>query len=1177
MELHLFGHPKLELDGQPVVLETRKALAIFIYLALSPQPVSREYLAALFWPEFSQSRALANLRRALSSLGNRIQGKVLEADRLAVFFKDPATLYTDVQDFRQKIKDVQSHSHERLETCEKCLFTLEDAIQAYRGEFMEGFNLPDCPDFDDWQYQQRQALQQELRMALDSHIQQCVARRRWKNGILSAQRLVAQDVLNEASRRKLMWLYAQDNQRNAALHEYEKCFQILQKELNQHPEPETTGLFQNIRDGNPIQCEEMQELLSFVPAVKPIQPLPSLVQQANPTSVTVLRTKLFIPSVRAGAVNRPRLIARINQGVQGALTLVSAPAGFGKTTLLASWAAQSASPVGWLSLEADDNDPVRFMTYLVMGLKSVWPQIGNLSLEMLASPQSLPVSVVLTHLLNEISGLKTGIVLVLDDYHAITAEPVQKVISFILDHLCPHLHLVLATRSDPLLPLARLRARNQLVELRAEDLHFSIEETADFLNSMMGLNLSPQEVTMIGERTEGWVTGLQMAALSMSGRPDKTRFIQAFSGSHQYILDYLLNEVLNQQPAPIQTFLLETSILECLTGSLCNALTGNNDGQEMLEMLERLNLFLVPLDDEHHWYRYHQLFAGLLRSRFQFTKQDLFTTLHERASDWFEQNGDLRRSIFHAIEAKDYVRSANMIEKVIGEELNFNGREIIAWIDQIPEGLVYERSFLCLAKAIYFSNRFQQAATSQWLQSAEEHAFADYIPNETNIILGIVDTTRAVMATIRGDLPDAMENAFRASQRLTDKFLRFDALGILGETYYLSGNIQGAIDQWDEVKTISEAAKNTYGIIEALESKARAMLQLGKLKEEEQIFCMIFQLAAEKGIQEFHIALARLWYSDLLREWNELEQAEQQVSEGVTFFSEEVRPDNLCLGYIFQAFISLAHGNLLQANEACQRAEKICRQINIYPDIVAMTYLCKIRLGIASGRLQDADQVLQECLNGELFKHDLLKEWFLITKARLWIAQGRSDEVGDLLFELAKDAQSAGRIRDWIEILILQSTAFVKQGQKRESLSVLIHCLLAAEMEGYIRLFVSEGETMRQLLQEISSRLKRQRLKVENRDRLLAYINKLEAAFSPAPLPNGNTVSSMQPVLPEPISSRELEVLQLLCAGLSNHEIAEKLFITNSTVKSHIHHLFGKIGVESRPQAIVRARELNLV
>ncbi len=1175
--LRLFGHPVIELDGHPIYLETRKALAILIYLALSPQPVAREYLATLFWPEFCQTQALANLRRNLSSLMAGLKMKVLEVDRQTVYLKGPSVLYIDVQDFRQKINEVQNHLHVNLDSCAECQLTLEEGIKVYQEEFIQGFNLWDCSEFNDWQLHQRQALQQELHQALEEHIRQCVVKHEWGKGILSAQRLLALDCLDETSRRKLMWLYGQDNQRIAALHQYEELVQALRIQLGQAPEPETIELYQNLRDGNPIQCNGLDELLMISPGSKPVVALPQHTQSRDQLVDNTLKTKLFIPPARKDAVNRPRLIKQINQGVQGVLTLVSAPAGFGKTTLLANWAAQSSAPIGWLTLDADDNEPVRFLTYLIMALKSIRPGTGEASLEMIASPQPPPPQTILIPLINEISRLGTRFVLVLDDYHILTSEQIQKVIAFLIDQVCPNLHLIIATRSDPLLPLSRLRARNQLVCLRAEDLRFSTAEAEDFLNSVMGLDLSTEDVAVIGKRTEGWVAGLQMAALSMSGREDKSDFIQAFSGSHRYILDYLVDEVLSQQSETIQTFLLETSVLERLSGLLCDALTGNNNGRAMLELLERLNLFLIPLDDEHHWYRYHQLFAGSLRGRLQFSKPDLFTTMHERASGWFENNGSLNDSIYHALEAKDTLRSANLVEKLIRNKLNFNGAEIIAWIDQIPEELVSERAFLCLARAVDNNNKFHQDTAIRWLQAAEDHALTGYAPEESNVILGLVDTIRAVIATIRGDLQVAIEKASSASQRLANRFLRFDALGILGETLYLSGDIQKALEQWDEIEYISRTALNTYGVIEAMDSKVRALCQLGRLREAEHVIHSSFRLAAEKGVQKSTLALARLWYGDLLREWNELGQAEDQVSAGLAFFSEEVRPDNLCIGYIFQASISLARGNLPQASEACQKAGHICSQVAIYPDIVVMAKLCKIRLLLAEGNLPEAEKVLRECQAGQISRSDLLNEWILIAKARLQINRGQLKEASDALATLAERAQSASRNRNWLEIMSLQAIAHHLLGQNRSAFDVLSRSLPAALPEGYIQLFVSEGETMRSLLQHFSSEISTGKIQVENRDRLTGYVNNLLGAFSLIRQQKENDTILSQLTLVEPLTSRELEVLRLLCKGLSNPEIAEKLFIANSTVKSHIHHIFGKFGVSNRPQAIVRANELNLV
>ncbi len=438
----------------------------------------------------------------------------------------------------------------------------------------------------------------------------------------------------------------------------------------------------------------------------------------------ILATKLYIPPPRPRVVPRPRLVERLNEGLAAGhkLALISASAGFGKTTLVSEWIASCGRPIAWLSLDEGDNDPTRFLTYLVAGLQTIAANIGEGVLGVLQSPQPPATESILTALLNEINTLPDNFVFVLDDYHVIDSKPVDDVLSFLLEHLPPQMHLVITTREDPSLPLARLRARGQLTELRAADLRFTPAEAAEFLNRVMGLNLSAEDIAALETRTEGWIAGLQLAALSMQGRSDAASFIQAFTGSHRFVLDYLVEEVLQRQPEGIHSFLLKTAILDRLSGSLCNAVTGREDSKGMLDTLERGNLFIIPLDDQRQWYRYHPLFAEVLQARLIDEQPDQVFSLHRRAGEWYEHNGSAADVIRHALAAKDFERAAILVELAVPEmRRNRQGATVteLGWLKALPDELVHFRPVLSVDYAYALFGGGEQEAVEARLRDAE--------------------------------------------------------------------------------------------------------------------------------------------------------------------------------------------------------------------------------------------------------------------------------------------------------------------------------------------------------------------------------------------------------------------------------------------------------------------------
>ncbi|RPI26011.1 MAG: hypothetical protein EHM70_19485, partial [Chloroflexota bacterium] len=665
LKLSWLGPPFIELRGRPIKFEMRKVTALVAYLSLHMGEISREKIATMFWPENDQQHALGSLRRTLSSLSNSLDSISLDIDRETVGLKDRDYIQVDVDDFRQRIEKVNLHhppEHtpgEEPLVCSDCMTVLEEAVGLYRGDFLEGFNLKDCPEFDDWQFFQRENLRSQLASALEMLVMGYEGRRTWDKALLHSRRWVSLDRLNEPAQRMLIRLYIHSGQRSTAVRQVEILIQLLKDELGQAPEAETLSLYQSLA---PAEGSSNVRNESTFPISSPQKPEP------------LIKTKLFIPPLRVDRVARPRLLELLNAGSQRALTLVSAPAGFGKTTLLTSWVSHTHLPIAWLSIDEGDNDPVRFVSYLAAALESALPDIeGKFQGKFLTLQPSIQPA--MTGLVNQLAAVIDPFVLVLDDYQFIHSAVVHKAVEFLLEKIPAAMHLVIATRTDPPLPLARLRARDQLVELRAADLRFTQGEAAGFLKQAMRLDLSIEDVSALETRTEGWAAGLQMAALairnltkshptpqglrSANRQSEIARFIHAFTGSHRFILDYLGEEVLSHRTEGIRLFLLQTAILERLSGPLCDAVTQGQGSQAMLETLEKENLFLIPLDHERRWYRYHHLFGELLRYKLEemmarsseLDKQDQPTLedLHLHAAQWFEDQNLPDEAIRHAL------------------------------------------------------------------------------------------------------------------------------------------------------------------------------------------------------------------------------------------------------------------------------------------------------------------------------------------------------------------------------------------------------------------------------------------------------------------------------------------------------------------------------------------------
>lgn len=879
-------------------------------------------------------------------------------------------------------------------------------------------------------------------------------------------------------------------------------------------------------------------------------------------STPILATKLYVPRPRPKVVTRPRLIERLNEGLHHKLTLISAPAGFGKTTLISEWVADCQRPVAWLSLDEADSDPTRFLSYLIAVLQTIVVNIGERAKGALQAPQPLSTESVLTSLLNEVAAISDNFIVVLDDYHLVDSEQIDHALEFLIERLPPQMHLVIATREDPDLPLARLRARDQVTELRAADLRLTFSEAAEFLNQTMGLNLSGENIIALETRTEGWVAGLQLAAISMQVQKDASNFIQSFTGSHHFVMDYLVEEVLGQQPDLVQRFLLHTSILDRLCGPLCDDLLLDPvpSGQATLEYLEHANLFLIPLDNERRWYRYHHLFADLLRQRLHQSLVDV-TELHNRASQWYEDHGLPVEAFHHATCANDIERAERLIEGE-GMPLQFRGAgaPILNWLKSLPRATLDARPSLWVtyASTLLFGGR--HTAVEQTLKAAEAALTAapQGIEKEdkSKDLVGRIASMRATLAVIDHDVETIISQSQRALEYLHPANLpvRTATTWTLGYAYQLQGDRAAASQAYNEVIDISKSYGNSIYTIAAI-------LNLGQIQEADNqlplatgTYTRVLELAGDppqRMASEAFLGLARIYY-----EWNDLDRAQEQGRQCLQL-TQQMETISTSASYsIFLARLRLAQGDIVSAVATLEEAEEFVRRNNfmfMLPEVATIQVLTLLRQGNLTAAA------------------DLAKTHKLpISQARVFLAQGESSAALAVLEPWLNQVDAKGWSDERLKVKLLQAVAHHAQGDKEEALQVLSEVLKLAKPGGFIRIFVDEGLPMFRLLSEAAGQ-----------GLMPDYIGKLLAGFKVERQGSASKSHHVAPVssqsLIEPLSERELEVLRLLGTELSGPEIARRLIVSLSTMRTHTQNIYSKLGVNNRRAAVRRAQELNLL
>lgn len=901
-----------------------------------------------------------------------------------------------------------------------------------------------------------------------------------------------------------------------------------------------------------------------------------------------LATKLFIPKPRLSLVSRQHLIDTLNASLTRKLTLVSAPAGFGKTTLLAAWIQQlqaSGGPspdlpcVAWVSLDSSDNDPNRFFAYLIAALQTILPDFGDDLLAAVQSPQPTVLDSLVASLLNELSDLPRHILLVLDDFHIIETTDIHDRLNFFVEQLPPTAHLVLATRADPPWPLGRIRAGGHLAELRGKDLRFTPAETTTFLNEVMGLNLTQADIANLEERTEGWIAGLQMAALSIRGQSDSAGFIQRFSGRHRFVLDYLIEEVLHQQDSETQHFLLQTAVLDRLCAPLCDAVveTPQSPSQAILNQLETDNLFIIPLDEERRWYRYHHLFADLLRNRLKQQHPEVVSSLHKRASDWFTQQNMPRAAIAHALQGGLFAHAADLIEQY-GEDMLLvsDNATVSGWLDALPEEVWQKRPLLCIYRADTLQWTGQREAVEACLQQAEHalHAQAGHISeSDQNQILGHAATIRAHNALTSGNISQVLAMSERALDLLPEgHFLRVTTSTARGGAFWAQGDVVAAEHAFLAGYQAGVSGGHWLAAVPAACYVGIQQVKQGRLHEAAATYRDGIALATKGRQRPFPVggfALVKL--GDILREWNQLDEAALVIAEGVALCVKLGQADVLTDAYSSLAHLQFTQGKLDATAETIAKADQLITQTAIDPFEVCWLDTCRVRLWLAMGQVETAVHWANTTgltIDTPLsYHHDLHH----INLLRILTAQGDETcrQAANLAQKLLTAAQNAGWVHESIEILILQALVNHIRQQPAAALASLGQALALAKPGGYIRIFLDEGEPMAQLMAQLAP-------ENESARQLLALFAGEESGGEKTAVLPTTPPTSQNPLI-EPLSERELDVLQLIAEGFSNQEIAMKLSVSLSTVKWHSSNIYGKLAVKNRSQAVAKARTLRVL
>jgi LuxR family maltose regulon positive regulatory protein len=890
---------------------------------------------------------------------------------------------------------------------------------------------------------------------------------------------------------------------------------------------------------------------------------------------TLLKTKLFKPQYSDRFVSRQRLVDLLEQGIHCKLTLISAPAGYGKTTLLSDWISKSELPTCWVSLDSQDNDLRRFLAYIIASLQTIDIGVDEQILNSYTIQQANQLTAYLIALINQIAASDRRFSLVLDDYHRIASPEVHEVLVYILDHLPPKMNFVIAARADPPLKLAQLRAQGALCEIRAADLRFTTEEAVNFLSRRMSLELTPKDVTTLTQKTEGWAVGLQLAGISLSKHPDSHTFITAFAGNDRYIADYLADEALSRQPAHIQSFLLQTSILDRLSAPLCDAVTGRAGSQSILATLENSNLFILPLDSQRKWYRYHHLFQDLLLQRLrQNCQPGALPALHSQASRWYSDRGMIIEAIQHAFEADDMRRIVRLIEANIFTMLDQGAiRLLLGWLDSIPENLKPGRPWLCVAQAFVLIYAGELEAGESALQLAEG-ALSNLETIEALRMEGYIRAIRAYSCWMKGMGEQARDLVTRALALIPEEehSLRAFANMVLGGAQIQCYNFEEAA----QALRLSIDQARSYGNdhIHILASSHLVYLKhlQAEFKQAEQICRQIISYY-EGGKVRTSPAIAQIFtlMADVFAKRHELDLALALAKKGLDISKQWNQIDTMTVSYIHLTEILISRGEFNRAAEVLEEIKALSLQVSPwFKDIIEET---GAKIDLASGNIPAAVRWAGEASLDHGDEITPTRRNTYHTYARVLFAEGKISEASQLLERLIEQAEDTGSKGYLLGLFPLKSLVLSELGDQEEALKVLVRALELAEPEGYLRGFVQLGDRLVPLLRQAFEAKIKPAFVVE----ILEAIAGKETIRQGIGAPTIDGKPGDGDGMLEPLSQREIEVLEWMAKGCTNQEIAGELILSLHTIKSHARNIYGKLGVKNRTEAVARARLLGLL
>ncbi len=871
---------------------------------------------------------------------------------------------------------------------------------------------------------------------------------------------------------------------------------------------------------------------------------------------SILATKLYIPTLRPNHVSRQSVLEHLDENLNYKLTVVAAPPGYGKTSLLSIWSQEREIPTSWLSLDSDDNDPALFLQYLIAALQTINSKTGTASLALLQSPQLSSKTAILSALINDLAKIQDNFILILDDYHWIEQQEVHESLNYLIDHMPPQMHIIIASRSDPPLQLSQLRVRNQLLEIRQSDLRMKPEEAEEFLNSSMGLNLSNAQVDILDSRTEGWVAGLQLAALSLREREDIDAFINTFSGSHRFVIDYLADEVIANQPPEVRSFLRNTAILDRFSAPLCDDLIEGDNAKDILRYLEETNLFLIPLDDQREWYRYHHLFQDYLRVEIEGENQ---AALHEKAAGWFIAHELLPEAVKHAILSGDDDLAIQVISQAAPlaiEKGTFVS--LFGWFDALPDEVVKQNAVLSLYKgfALFFTESYREALP--YARAAQENMPEDLSSSTYGQLLCI----QAHIALFENDLKDVIRYSRDALEYLAedDTFFRSLTLNILGQVLEMRGDVVSAVDIYRQGFDSGYRAGEIIGTMVVFTNLVISLNELGRLNEATAI---CHKLYSEIGQEEFSgRSLANAIYlpwSHLSYEINQLEEAREQAQRALEALTQSKITQGIVLSQYVLARIYLIDRHWDRFSQLINDGIQLAKRTGTANTHGAWFSALEAEANLQKGKIDSVIHWVETAgFSPEDKPHHWL-EWSYFTYSRFLLRQNRILDAQKILKTMENSAKEGQRLRKLITIYLLTALADLGQGDRKSAIQHLEAALSIAAPQGYQRAFLDEDQAILELLPEV-------------RHIAPKFVDELTAKSSHVP-----ELSPIPDLLHEPLSERELEVLNLVAKGYSNRQIAEALYVTIGTVKKHLNNIFSKLQVKNRTQAVAKARELNLL